>query len=58
MRCQSPEGGCVPQANGRVQLIPLCTQVPEARAFYGFQIAIENIHSGAPPVQRGAMRRA
>jgi ribonucleoside-diphosphate reductase subunit M2 len=21
-------------------------QVPEARAFYGFQIAIENIHSG------------
>jgi hypothetical protein len=22
-------------------------QVPEARAFYGFQIAIENIHSGA-----------
>lgn len=22
-------------------------QIPEARAFYGFQIAIENIHSGA-----------
>ncbi len=22
-----------------------CAQVPEARAFYGFQIAIENVHS-------------
>jgi hypothetical protein len=24
-------------------------QIPEARAFYGFQIAMENIHSGAAP---------
>lgn len=23
----------------------MCVQVPEARAFYGFQIAIENVHS-------------
>ena len=36
-------------------------QIPEARAFYGFQIAIENIHSGAcdviPPTPVGCQQR-
>lgn len=32
-------------------------QIPEARAFYGFQIAMENIHSGTSCYRQGASFR-
>ena len=39
-----PRTACVAANNTRV-VSAADVQVPEARAFYGFQIAIENVHS-------------